>query len=206
MEGKDILSKGGFSDYGVERISKVLSGEIDATIVWKSRERSPMPRFLGLAVPSSCIMHVNVFLHLRRALLFWCGHHCWSPSDVGWPVQWRIGSFCQKCHWRNQSWTGKVAAVFLFQMLLSYHSCMTIPRNVLQKTWGLMFIQGDTAGILQLLVLQELIKGLSGIERKIFWQGLVNLQIVPICFSTELCLRDIEHICSTLFLVKHFIL
>lgn len=69
-----------------------------------------------------------------------------------------------------------------------------------------MFIQGDTAGILQLLVLQELIKGLSGIERKIFWQGLVNLQIVPICFSTELCLRDMERICSTLFLVKHFIL
>lgn len=33
MEGKDILSEGGFSDYGVERISKVLSGEIDATIV-----------------------------------------------------------------------------------------------------------------------------------------------------------------------------
>lgn len=143
-------------------------------------------------------------LHLRRVLLFWRGHHCWPPSDVGWPVQWRIGSFCQKCHCRNHSGTGKVAAVFLFQMLFSYHSYMAITRNVLWKIWGLMFIQGDTAIILRLLILQELIKGPSGIER--YWQGLVNLQIVPICFSAELCLCDIEHICSTLFLVKHFIL
>ena len=134
-------------------------------------------------------------LCFRRGLLFWCGHHCWSPSDIGWQVQWRIGSSCQKHHRRNHSGTGQVSATSFYCLLLFFcFRCPSLTTPIwlwlemfCERFGGLMHLRrySKNSSTANSLAVNQ---SLGDIEVESFWHRLISLQMVSICFSSELCL------------------
>lgn len=134
----------------------------------------------------------TVLLCFRRGLLFWRGHHCWSPSDVGGRVQWRTGSFCQKCHCRNRSGTGQLPTVF-YLLLFSYfrHPFLTAPGvwpEIFCERFGDLYLSKRIQHEFPMANSLGVKQRRSGIEMKSFGHRLVSLHIVNTVYLSKLCL------------------